>query len=70
MITKRNFRIIAFSLLFAGLGCMIGSLLVNQESTKLILLGITAAFYIAAAIQIVIYKNRPKAFDDKSKNNG
>ena len=62
---RRNFRIVTFSLLFAGLGMMIASLLVRSESTKTILLGLTAAFYIAAALQIVIYKNRPKAFDDK-----
>lgn len=62
---KRNFRIVTFSLLFAGLVAMIVSLLVRQESTKRILLSVTAAFYIAAALQIVIYKNRPKAFDDK-----
>ena len=67
--SKRNFRIVAFSLLFAGLGCMLASLLVTEESTKRILLGFTAAFYVAAALQIVIYKNRPKAFDDKINNN-
>ena len=68
---KKNFRIVAFSLLFAGLGAMIASLLVRQESTKMILLGLTATFYVAAALQIVIYKNRPKAFDDKiNSNNG
>jgi hypothetical protein len=62
---RRNFRIVTFSLLFAGLGLMIASLLVRSESTKTILLGLTAACYIAAALQIVIYKGRPKAFDDK-----
>ena len=36
---------------------------------KMILLGLTATFYIAAALQIVIYKKRPKAFDDKINNN-
>ncbi len=66
--TKRNFRIVTFSLLFGGLGIMIASLLVKKESTKMILLGLTAAFYIAAALQIVVYKNRPKAFDDKKGN--
>jgi archaellum biogenesis protein FlaJ (TadC family) len=67
--SKRNFKIVTFSLLFAGLGFMIASLLVRLESTKTILLGITATFYVAAALQIVIYKNRPKAFD-KKENNG
>jgi hypothetical protein len=66
---KKNFRIVTFSLLFAGLGAMIVSLLVRKESTKTILLGLTAMFYVAAALQIVIYKNRPKAFDDKVKSN-
>jgi hypothetical protein len=63
--SKKNFRIVTFSLLFAGLGCMIVSLLVRQQSTKTILLSLTGAFYIAAALQIVIYKNKPKAFGEK-----
>ena len=67
--SKKNFRLVTFSLLFAGLGCMIVSLLVRNDSTKMILLGLTATFYIAAALQIVIYKKRPKAFDDKINNN-
>ena len=67
--SKRNFRIVTFSLLFAGLGCMLGSLLVREESTKKILLGVTATFYVAAALQIIVYKNRPKVFD-KKENNG
>jgi archaellum biogenesis protein FlaJ (TadC family) len=56
---------VTFSLLFAGLGAMIASLLVRQESTKMILLVVTAVFYVAAALQIMIYKYKPKAFDDK-----
>ena len=59
-----------FSLLFAGLGFMIGSILVENGSTKRIMLGLTATFYLAAGIQIVIYKSKPKAFGDKSKFNG
>ena len=66
--SKKNFRLVTFSLLFAGLGCMIVSLLVRKDSTKMILLGLTATLYIAAALQIVIYKKRPKAFDDKKIN--
>jgi hypothetical protein len=62
---KRNFRIVVFSLLFAGLAVMISSLVVKNESTKTILLSITGVFYLAAAVQIIIYRMKPKAFDDK-----
>jgi hypothetical protein len=68
--SKRNFRIVTFSLLFAGLGCMLASLLFSQESTKRIFLGLTAVFYVAAALQIVIYKNRPNSFGPKENKNG
>jgi|GEM_PF-3239557 len=68
--TKKNFRLVTFSLLFAGLAIMIASLFVNNESTKTILLGLTATFYMAAALQIVIYKKRPKAFGDKTGPGG
>jgi hypothetical protein len=67
VMTKKNFRIVTFSLLFAGLGTMIASLFANQESTKTILLGMTAVFYVAAALQIVIYKNKPKSFGEKKQ---
>lgn len=63
--SKRNFRIVTFSLLFAGLAAMVASLLVTADGTKTILLSVTGAFYLAAAIQIIIYRRRPKAFDDK-----
>jgi len=56
---------VTFSLLFAGLGIMITSLFVNNESTKTILLALTGTLYMAAALQIVIYKKRPKSFGDK-----
>ncbi|HEV2479903.1 MAG TPA: hypothetical protein VGS79_09560 [Puia sp.] len=75
--TKRNFRIVTFSLLFAGLAIMITSLFVNNESTKTILMALTATLYMAAALQIVIYKKRPGAGGagssdrtDKKNNNG
>lgn len=57
---KRKFRIVTFSLLFAGLGIMIGSLFAKSERTETILLGLTAVLYLTAAINIVIYKSRPK----------
>ena len=63
--SKRNFRIVTFSLLFAGLGVMVASMWAKEESTKTILLSLTGGFYLAAAIQIIIYKMKPKAFDDK-----
>ena len=63
--SKKNFRIVVFSLLFAGLAAMIASLVVKNESTKTILLSITGVFYLGAAIQIVIYRMKPKAFDDR-----
>jgi hypothetical protein len=65
--SKLNFRIVTFSLLFAGLAVMVASMLVAAESTKTILLSVTGGFYLAAAIQIIIYRRRPKAFDDKNK---
>lgn len=68
--SRTNFRIVTFSLLFAGLGLMIASLFVNNESTKTVLLFLTAGFYIAAALQIVIYKNRPKSFGPKAGAGG
>ena len=63
--SKKYFRIVTFSLLFAGLAIMLGSLLVRSETTKTIMLGATATFYLAAGIQIVIYKSKPKAFGEK-----
>jgi hypothetical protein len=63
--SKRNFRIVTFSLLFAGLGLMVASLLAREESTKTLLLSLTGMLYLAAAIQIIIYRKKPKAFDDK-----
>lgn len=68
--SRKYFRIVTFSLLFAGLAIMIGSIFVNGQTTKTIMLGLTAMFYLAAGIQIVIYKGKPKVFDDKSKFNG
>ena len=68
--SRTNFRIVTFSLLFAGLALMIASIVVQSEQTKTILLACTGAFYLAAGIQIVIYKSKPKAFDDKQKRNG
>jgi hypothetical protein len=65
--SKQNFRIVTFSLLFAGLGVMVASMLVTAEGTKTILLSLTGAFYLAAAIQIIIYRRKPKAFDEKTK---
>jgi hypothetical protein len=63
--SKRNFRIVTFSLLFAGLGVMVAAMCAKEESTKTILLSLTGGFYLAAAIQIIIYRKKPKAFDDK-----
>jgi hypothetical protein len=63
--SKRNFRIVTFSLLFAGLGVMVASMWAKEESTKTILLSLTGGFYLAAAVQIFIYRRKPKAFDDK-----
>ncbi len=65
--SKLNFRIVTFSLLFAGLAVMVASMLVTAETTKTILLSLTGGFYLAAAIQIIVYRRRPKAFDDKNK---
>ena len=71
---KRNFRLVTFSLLFAGLGLMIVAILVGEGQTRTILLSCTGAFYLAAAVQIVIYRMKPKAFDEKrgmnESNNG
>jgi hypothetical protein len=55
-VNRTKFRIIAFSLLGAGLVSMLVSLYVEGETTKHLLLGLTGLFYLAAAIQIVIYK--------------
>jgi hypothetical protein len=63
--SKRNFRIVTFSLLFAGLGLMVASMWAREESTKTLLLSLTGMLYLAAAIQIIIYRKKPKAFDDK-----
>lgn len=53
---RAKFHIIVFSLLGAGLVVMILSMIVKEEGTKMLCLGITGLFYLAAAIQIVIYK--------------
>jgi hypothetical protein len=55
-VKRRKFRIIVFSLLGAGLAVMIASMYMRKESTKELLLGLTGLLYLAAAIQIVIYK--------------
>lgn len=53
---RKKFRIIVFSLLGVGLASMILSMNMKEESTKDLLLGLTGLLYLAAAIQIVIYK--------------
>ncbi|HVS95591.1 MAG TPA: hypothetical protein VHE54_03865 [Puia sp.] len=53
---RKKFRIIVFSLLGAGLAAMIVSVNVTEERTKELLLGATGLLYLAAAVQIVIYK--------------
>jgi hypothetical protein len=63
--SKRNFRMVTFSLLFAGLGVMVAAMLAKEEGTKTLLLSLTGMLYLAAAIQIIIYRKKPKAFDDK-----
>jgi 4-hydroxybenzoate polyprenyltransferase len=63
--SKRNFRIVTFSLLFAGLAVMVAAIVAKEQSTKTLLLSLTGMFYLAAAIQIIIYRKKPKAFDDK-----
>lgn len=67
---RKNFRILVLSLLAAGLITMIISIMVEDEGRKKVLLIMTGGFYLAAAVQIVVYRMKPKAFDDKSKNNG
>jgi len=44
-------------------------MLVGAETSKRILLSLTGAFYLAAAIQIILYKSKPKLFDDKQRLN-
>ena len=56
---------VTFSLLFAGLGVMVAAMLAKEEGTKTVLLSLTGMLYLAAAIQIIIYRKKPKAFDDK-----
>jgi uncharacterized membrane protein YfcA len=63
--SRTQFRIVVFSLLFAGLGVMIGSLYAKDEKTKTIMLSITGALYLAAAVQIVIYRRKPRGVDHK-----
>jgi len=66
---RKRFRIVTFSLLFAGLGTLIASMLVGAEASRRILLSLTGVFYLAAAIQIIIYRSKPKLFDDKQRLN-
>jgi hypothetical protein len=63
--SKRNFRVVVFSLLAAGLVLMAMGVIVGEGRTQTILLSLTGAFYLAAAIQIAIYRTRPKLFDEK-----
>lgn len=65
--SRTNFRILVFSLLGAGLITMIISIGMADEGRKKVLLIMTGGFYLAAAVQIVVYRTRPKAFDDKIK---
>jgi hypothetical protein len=57
--TKTKFRTVTFSLLFLGLGVMVASMWAREESVKTILLCVTGAFYLAAALLIIIYRRRP-----------
>ena len=57
---KTSYRIITFSLLFAGLGIMIGSMYAKDEKTKTIMLSLTGLFYLAAAVQIFVYRKKEK----------
>ena len=57
---KARFRIITFSLLFAGLGIMIGSMYAKEEKTKTIMLSVTGLFYLAAAVQIFVFRKKEK----------
>jgi len=57
--SKRNFRIVTFSLLFAGLGIMVASMWAREEGTKTILLSVTGVLYLAAALLIIVYRKKP-----------
>jgi uncharacterized membrane protein len=57
--SKRNFRIVTFGLLFLGLGVMVASMWAKQESTKTILLSVTGVLYLAAALLIIVYRKKP-----------
>jgi hypothetical protein len=63
--SKRNFRIVVFSLLGAGLVFLVLGAVADNGQTRKILLSLTGTFYLAAAIQIVIYRTKPKLFDEK-----
>jgi hypothetical protein len=67
--SKRNFRIVVFCLLGAGLVTMVIGATVDGGQARTILLSLTGAFYLAAAIQIVVYRMKPKMFDDKQRLN-
>ena len=54
---------------FCGAGNAYREMLVGAETSKRILLSLTGAFYLAAAIQIILYRSKPKVFDDKQRLN-
>jgi hypothetical protein len=68
--SKRNFRIVVFSLLGAGLVFLVLGAVVDNGQTRTLLLSFTGVFYLAAAIQIVLYRTKPKLFDDKTAGQG
>ena len=62
---RTRFRIIVFCLLGAGLVVMIVSMFAVDAKTRDLLLSLTGGMYLAAAIQIVVFRTRPRLFNDK-----
>lgn len=68
--SKKNFRIVVFCLLGNGLVLLVVGAAVRNVHAKTVLLSLTGGFFLAAALQIVIYRMKPQLFDDKEAGLG
>jgi hypothetical protein len=66
--STKFFRTVLFCLLADGLVLTVAGVFVSKVPMKAVLLTLAGAFYLAAAIQVVLYKIRPTLFDEKRWN--
>jgi hypothetical protein len=62
---RKRYLIVVNCLLVAGLAVGLTGAFVNDKTAQIILAILAATFFLSAAMQIIVYKSRPKAYDDK-----